>query len=99
MSENNQANLLTNLKSLVKTYLIHDSNSRIIAAYEAKHDAKVGEPCVLTRYAYRVSGSGVSSQVRYRQEDNATWDPDDQSWDDSLSTSPLPNPLVDINLP
>jgi len=97
--ENNTSNLLTNLKSLVKTYLIHDANSRIIAAYEAKHDAVVGDQCVLTRYGYRVNGSGISTQVRYRQETNAAWDPDDQGWDNSLAAHPLPSPVVDIDLP
>ncbi len=43
--ENTTSNLLTNLKSLVKTYLVHDTESRIIAAYEAKAETKSGETC------------------------------------------------------
>lgn len=88
--ENNTSNLLTNLKSLVKTYIVHDNLLRIIAAYEAKSDAKVGDPCVLTLYGYR---SPTSTQVHFRQEFNATWDPDNQNWDDEAPT--LPSPVVD----
>ncbi len=96
--ENQTAHILTTQHSLTKTYVIHDNNSRIIAAYEAKTEAKVGDPCMVTRFAYRVNGSGVSTQIRFNKEANAVWDPDNQSWDDSLSTSPLPSPLVDIDL-
>jgi hypothetical protein len=96
MSENNQANLLTNLKSLVKTYLIHDGQGRIIAAYEAKHDAKVGDPCVLTLYSYR---GAATTSIRSRREENSTWDADGQNWDAEIEDikSSLPNPLVDPN--
>ena len=93
--ENTTSHLLTNLKELVKTYVIHDGQGRIIAAYEAKASAQSGEPCLLTRYGYR-EGASTSSQVRYRIESNATWDPDDQGWDaNSLTNFPLPNPVVD----
>lgn len=94
MIENQEANLLTNLKSLIKTYLIHDGQGRIIAAYEAKSTAVVGEPCVLTRYSYR----GVATtNIRFRQEFNSTWDPDNQGWDDELLSSPMPSPTVDLD--
>lgn len=96
--ENQTSNLKTVLEGLTKTYLIHDSNNRIIAAYEAKTDAKPGEPCMLTRFAYR-QGSGVSSQIRFNKEENAFWDPENNGWDDELSTSPLPSPLEDLDLP
>jgi hypothetical protein len=92
--ENKTSNLLTNLKSLVKTYVIHDANGRIIAAYEAKDDAISGDPCVLTRYGYR-EGASLSTQVKYRREYNATWDPDNQGWDNSLASFPLPSPIID----
>lgn len=97
--ENQTSNLKTVLEGLTKTYVIHDAQNRIIAAYEAKTDATQGEPCMLTRFAYRQSGSGVSSQVRMQKEENAFWDPDDEGWDNSLSTSPLPSPVVDPDIP
>lgn len=91
--ENETSNLLTNLKSLVKTYLIHDGSGRIAAAYEAKASAKSGDPCVLTVYGYRSAGT---TSVRFRKEYNAFWDPDDEGWDngDAIVAS-LPSPLVD----
>jgi len=89
--ENDTSNLLTNLKSLIKTYLIHDGQGRIIASYEAKTEAESGDPCVLTVYAYR---GGSSTSIRYRKETNATWDPDNEGWDADNVVS-LPNPVVD----
>ena len=84
-----ESNLLTNLKSIVKTYLVHDALGRIIASYEAKSAAVSGEPCVKTVYDYR---GPASTQIQFRQEFNSTWDPDDQGWDRAIV---LPDPLVD----
>lgn len=94
-TENKTSNLKTVLEGLTKTYLIHDANNRIIAAYEAKTDAKVGEPCMVTRFSYR-QGVGVSSQTRYSKEENAFWDPENRGWDNELASSPLPTPLEDL---
>lgn len=92
--ENTTSNLLTNLKSLVKTYLIHDTQGRIIASYEARANAASGEPCVLTLYSYR---DAATTNIRSRREENSVWDQDNQNWDadiDAIKAS-LPNPIVD----
>lgn len=96
--ENQTSNLKTVMEGLTKTYLVHDGSNRIIAAYEAKTEAKQGEPCMLTRFSYR-QGSGVSSQVRFTKEENAVWDPNDEGWDNELDNSPLPNPVLDPAVP
>lgn len=96
--ENQTSNLRTILEGLTKTYLIHDSNNRIIAAYEAKTEAESGDPCMLTRFSYR-QGASISSQVRFTKEENSFWDPENNGWDNELSNSPLPSPLEDLDLP
>lgn len=92
--ENTTSNLLTNLKSLIKTYLIHDTQGRIVAAYEAKSSAESGDPCVLTLYAYR---DAATTNIRSRREENATWDPDSENWDSviDVTKAALPSPVVD----
>ena len=92
--ENQTSNLKTTLESLTKTYVVYDGNNRVIAAFEAKTEARPGDPCMLTRFSYR-QGSGVSGQTRFSKEENAIWDPSDQGWDNELRHSPLPNPLRD----
>lgn len=95
MSETSKtANLLTNLKQLRKTYIVHDASGRILATYEAKEEAKQGEPCLLTVYSYRGANT---SNIRTHKEYNATWDPDDQGWDTEIENAfnSIPSPVVD----
>lgn len=92
-TENNTSRLKTSAHELLKVYLIHDGDDRIIAAYEAPVKAVSGDPCVLTRYGYRGANT---TQIRFRREYNATWDPNDESWDDNIET--LPNPAVDPDI-
>lgn len=93
------SNLRTALEGNTKTYVIHDANNRITAAFEAKATAKSGEPCLVTYFAYR-AGAGVSSQVRVNQEANGKWDPDNEGWDAEIDAviAALPNPLRDPNI-
>ena len=89
--ENKTSVLLSNLKGLVKQYVIYDAEARLIASYTAPIDVEPGKPCVETRYGFRNAGT---NDVLIRKERNAVWDPDNQNWDDDALLAPLPDPLV-----
>tara|TARA_R110002020_G_scaffold104880_1_gene245010 strand:+ start:187 stop:477 length:291 start_codon:yes stop_codon:yes gene_type:complete len=91
--ENNTSVLLSNLKGLVKQYVIYDAQTRLIASYTAPIDVVPGKPCVETRYGFR---NGTSNDVLIRKEKNSVWDPDNQNWDDDALLAPLPSPLVNL---
>ena len=89
--ENATSQLLSNLKGLVKQYVIYDAQLRLIASYTAPINSASGDPCVRTRYGFR---SPTSNDVLVRREDNAFWDPDAENWDNDSLLATLPIPLV-----
>ncbi len=62
--------LKTLVNELRKTYVVLDGSNRITFAYEAKTDAKHGDPCMVTEYRY----SGLTSFVIGVKETQGTWD-------------------------
>lgn len=64
-----------NMDEPLKQYLVYDVSARLTDTYECTADARHGDPCLRTQYAYDTPTSG---RISYRVETMATWD---SSWE------------------
>jgi len=73
-ANNDNGQLVVGFREPVKTYAVYDGSGRLEELYEARANARNGDPCFKTEYAY----DGATSRVIKMQESNSTWD---SSWD------------------
>lgn len=64
--------------SPLKTHIEYDLEGRTSLVYEANHNAKNNDPCLVTQYIYQ----GVTTKVVGTKEALSNWD---TSWDSSFT--------------
>lgn len=65
--------ILTMMKAGLKSITVYDPSGRAQTVYEAGLSAKVGDPCLATRYKYRDTDTGNSFQVLAYEERVDSW--------------------------
>jgi hypothetical protein len=70
MGSSQTALLTTGFHEYVKQKFVYDESGRMIAVYEARSEAKHGEPALLTTYQYQ----GASNRVDVMKESESVWD-------------------------
>lgn len=71
---NAYGNLRTNALENIKQHFVYDVSNRMTDVYEARANARNGDPCLRTTYTY----VSTSTRVQAMKETDATWD---SSWD------------------
>ncbi len=74
MAEQSGRALTTGAKEYVKQYFVYDVSNRMTDVYEARANARDGEPALRTSYTY----IGVTNNVQAMKEAESLWDSD---WD------------------
>ena len=69
MAASTTALLTTGFHEYVKQKFVYDDAGRMIAVYEARSEAKDGEPALVTTYTY----IGASNRVDVMKESESVW--------------------------
>ncbi len=74
MAEQSSRALITGAKEYVKQYFVYDESNRMTDVYEARANARDGEPALRTSYVY----VGATNNVQAMKEAESLWS---SAWD------------------